>query len=471
MTKKGRRLVRLDNGARRPRLGSPADEPRAGLRKKKKDPPDPLIGSTIDNKYRILRKLGAGGMGRVYLATHEAFDNRDVALKVLQELDHGSRFRREAVATSSLIHPNIVEIIDYGEIPPRIPYIVMEHLVGSDLERYLKRLTRLDWETAKHIFIQVCSGLEAAHNRGIVHRDIKPENIFLVDPDGTRHVKLLDFGIAKVTDEDASGKITKIKQVMGTPEYMAPEQLDGQEVDLRADVYSVGVVLFEMLSGEKPFETMTKNANMRVAEVKDQQEQGPPVLCEVYPDLDIPLGVDEAIIRAVEMRAQDRFQSISDFSDAILSCKPKPAPAYFDLPSIPSVNVEPRPTDGSSAIKSFIIVSTMLAAAGLGWYYFSGVGNNKPVTSTPPVLIQDASPEVVRSTPKKNSIVKKQKRKRRRLRARKRRSRSARKRKARKPVVIVVPDAAVAAPLDQQVPDSSSHEAEDTADPLEDDDY
>jgi serine/threonine-protein kinase len=223
---------------------------------------DPLLGRTIAARYRIIRRLGAGGMANVYLARHLIIE-RQSAIKVLRHdlaLDPSSRerFLREARAVNRINHPNIVEITDYGEFEG-MAYLVMEYVEGDSLLAALKR-GPLPWPRAVHLASQVVSALGRAHQMGVIHRDLKPENVILVGPShraGTREeqVKLTDFGIARIVDLP---RLTFSEQMFGTPGYIAPEYVEGAPVDARADLYAVGVVLYEMMTGVLPYDARTQ---------------------------------------------------------------------------------------------------------------------------------------------------------------------------------------------------------------------
>jgi eukaryotic-like serine/threonine-protein kinase len=221
---------------------------------------DGLIGTTAGN-YRILDKIADGGMGSVYRAEH-ALIGRLVAVKVLLPELTGNReivdrFFREAKATTAIKHPGIVEIFDFGYLETGLAYIVMELLEGMTLARRIKMRGTMPEGEAAALLRGVCSALAAAHDKGIVHRDLKPDNLFLVQdldiPNGER-IKLLDFGIAKLTDIGSAHAATKTGAVMGTPTYMSPEQCRGSgDVDARADIYSLGCIFYQLLTGKPPF--------------------------------------------------------------------------------------------------------------------------------------------------------------------------------------------------------------------------
>jgi len=219
-----------------------------------------LIGSEVDGRYRVIELIGEGGMGKVYLAEHVEIGKR-VALKVLHPSysrmpDLVERFRREARAASKIGHPNIVDVTDSGTTADGSVYFVMEYLEGVELGSVIEREGALDVARVLRITGQICRALAAAHREGIIHRDLKPENIYLVTRDGTADVvKVLDFGIAKTTEAEAARerRLTSPGMAMGTPEYMSPEQAAGRPADARCDVYSVGAIMYEMVTGEPPY--------------------------------------------------------------------------------------------------------------------------------------------------------------------------------------------------------------------------
>jgi serine/threonine-protein kinase len=275
------------------------------------------VGQTIGN-YKITAKLGEGGMGVVYLGEHPLIGKK-VALKAIHpELSRNSevisRFMTEAKAVNQIGHEHIVDIVDFGNTAGGDFYFIMELLQGESLAERLKRDGRLEPSRALAIVAQIAEALGASHAQGIIHRDLKPENIFLVPRAGNKDfVKVLDFGLAKLTqgNEPISHK-TRTGLVMGTPYYMSPEQCEGKaEVDHRADIYSLGVLLFEMLTGKVPFggegygEIIVKHITMP-----------PPSVRSIVPDL-IP-SFDLILFRALAKDRAQRFQSMTDLRDATL---------------------------------------------------------------------------------------------------------------------------------------------------------
>jgi serine/threonine-protein kinase len=236
------------------RLGA-ADAPRLGP------------GAVLDGRYRIQSLLGEGGMGTVWRAQHLRI-GRPVAIKVLNPdvprspLDV-ERFRREAEIAVRLSSPHVVEVLDFGEAPGGALYLVMELLQGESVRERLRRDGRLPPEEVSELLRQLMRGLDAAHRAGIVHRDLKPENLWLVPEDGRDRLKILDFGIAKVVDLPGSAERTQAGLVMGTPQFLSPEQAVGADVDARADLYSAGIVAYLLLTGRHPFSTFDARSLLR----------------------------------------------------------------------------------------------------------------------------------------------------------------------------------------------------------------
>ncbi len=290
---------------------------------------DPLLGRVIEGRYRIDDVLGAGGVGVVYRA-EQTFLNRPVAIKVLNEEFGGvpellKRFEREAKALSSLAHPHIVQLNDYGSTNG-MPYLVMELLEGRTLADLIDDPSGPpEPELALDIGRQILRGLSFAHARGVLHRDLKPGNVFLQRlPDDPYHVKILDFGLAKIfSSEDGSTvgepTLTRMGTILGTPAYMSPEQASGGRVDVRTDVYSFGVMLFEMLTGRYPFMSETRHEMLRAHMIEPV-----PQASECREGLVVSKELQGLIERAMAKERADRFADASDVLDA-LDALPKPA--------------------------------------------------------------------------------------------------------------------------------------------------
>jgi serine/threonine protein kinase len=265
-----------------------------------------FTGRVIEGRYRILHVLGEGGMGTVYAGEHVEI-GKGVAVKILhpafsRQKDLVERFRREARAASRIGHPNIIDVTDFGTTEDGCAYFVMEHLDGIDLADVLSHERRLDPGRACQITIQICRALEAAHAAGVIHRDLKPENIFLVAREGqTDFVKVLDFGIARSLDQD-SRRLTNPGIAMGTPEYMAPEQALGGAADRRSDIYSVGALLYEMVTGTPPHGEAKDMVPLR-----KQEPPRPPreLRSEISEEL------ERIILRALELDPAKRHQKMA----------------------------------------------------------------------------------------------------------------------------------------------------------------
>ncbi|MBQ7008735.1 MAG: serine/threonine protein kinase, partial [Ruminococcus sp.] len=275
---------------------------------------DKNIGKKLDGRYEITELIGVGGMADVYKGT-DIIDNKPVAIKILKKEfaeneEFLRRFRNESKAIAVLSHPNIVRIYDVG-FSDKIQYIIMEYIDGITLKEYIEEEKVLSWKDTVHFVIQILRALQHAHDKGLVHRDIKPQNIMMFT-DGT--IKVMDFGIAKFAREE--GK-TATDQAIGSVHYISPEQAKGDVTDERSDIYSVGVMLYEMLTGKKPFDSENP-VSIAVMHMHDTPERPKAV------NPDIPDGLEEIILKAMEKSPSERYQSTSDMISDIEDFKNNP---------------------------------------------------------------------------------------------------------------------------------------------------
>ena len=297
----------------------PADErfcPRDGTALRTLGGGSELIGSIIADRYLVLSKIGEGGMGQVYLAEHVKM-GRKSAVKVMNpgtvnDADAISRFNREAANASRISHQHVAQVYDFGETPDGLIYLAMEYVEGEPLTDVLQREGALPPERAGEIVRQVGDALAVAHDMGIVHRDLKPDNVMLAKfRDGSDCVKVVDFGIAKAINVEAQ-KVTKTGLLIGTPEYMSPEQVAGDPLDGRSDIYSLALVAFNMLTGRLPFPSKTAQESviMRLTE--------PPMrLGQMRPEIAWTPAVQAVMDRALQRDAALRYPSASEFGRAL----------------------------------------------------------------------------------------------------------------------------------------------------------
>lgn len=302
------------------------------------------VGDVIDGKYQLTRLIGHGGMGTVYEARHVQIGRR-VALKFLharlsKDPQIAARFLREAQAAAAAGSEHIVAVTDIGSGPQAEPYLVLEYIEGVDLATLLERQGPFETTRAVRLLLQVCRGLAAAHARGIIHRDLKPDNLMLtIREDGTEWVKVLDFGVAKFRDALSAGQwqLTGESAFLGTPQYMAPEQMDGAgSVDWRADVYSAGVVLYELLAGRGPYDAPT------LGELLRQMQVPPPPLGALRPD--VPVELEAVVHRAMARPAAGRHQSMEELARDLLpfsSTHPSQIPAAITPMGLPVIGNAP----------------------------------------------------------------------------------------------------------------------------------
>ena len=279
--------------------------------------PESLVGQVIAGRYRLTKLLGQGGMGEVYAAEHVHITKR-VAVKVLHpEISHNpealARFKQEAQSASSIGHDNIVLIDDFGQMDDGRFYLCMEFLGGSSLAEEMAAAGGMDPIRSLKLMVQVCDGLAAAHKKGIIHRDMKPENVFITKrSDGTELVKILDFGIAKVSGTDENQGLTKTGTVFGTPHYMSPEQALGQKLDHRADIYSMGVMLFEIFTGQVPFK-----AESFMGILSQHITKPPPAPSTMTPGRTIPKPIEDIILKAMAKEPDQRHGTMLELRNEL----------------------------------------------------------------------------------------------------------------------------------------------------------
>ena len=272
---------------------------------------DPLLGVVIDDRYEVLAVIGEGGMGRVYRVRHRRL-GRSFALKALRadlarETVLSERFMQEARAAAVVTHPNVVQINDFGTLPTGQPYFVMELLEGRTLTRILREEGPMAPARCVGIVRQIAEALAAAHAMGVIHRDLKPDNIIVVRPSGSHStVKVLDFGLAKVA---GSSRLTRPGVVFGTPYYMSPEQAGGEEFDHRVNVYALGIVLFELITGRVPFD-----ADTYMGVLSKHLYVAPPKLREFKVPLEGLAGFEEIIEGCLAKKPEDRWPNMTELA-------------------------------------------------------------------------------------------------------------------------------------------------------------
>lgn len=330
--------------------------------------PDALAGKKL-GRFVIVDLLGRGGMGAVYRARHEELGHF-AAIKVLDRTLVGSRdliapLFREARAAAQIGHVNIVQVFDFGRDPDVGGYIVMELLHGgTTLDRVLETERRLDERRIRAIALEICDALSAAHTKGIIHRDLKPSNVFLQKTASGELVKLMDFGIAKVA-ESLVDHATRSGTILGTPRYMSPEQWCGEPVDARSDVYSFGIMLYQMATGSFPFPNASTFPQLSVAVMQKPS----PTPREVRPDLSEAL--EAVILRCCEPAKADRYASIADVAAALRALTTASAPRAATRPS-------------ASGRKAAAIAALVALAGTGGLFAWRARDRAAPVSAVPP---------------------------------------------------------------------------------------
>ncbi len=339
---------------------------------------DPLMGRELMGRYTIRRLLGVGGMGRVYVADQKLGEaSREVAIKTLlpeysRDKDIQQRFRRESSTVIALSHPNTIQFFDFGEMEDGTLFIVMEFIKGESLAHVLLR-GAIEPSRVDRLMLQICGSLSEAHQMGIVHRDLKPENVLLTSAGGQAdYVKVLDFGIAKQSDmaNERDTRLTQQGTVLGTPPYMSPEQFSGTELDARSDIYSLGLIAYEMLTGELPFEARTpwEWATKHLTET--------PIDLAQYPiSKGLQPGKVEAVMRALRKDREERFGSVTEFLRAFVGIDDTQSAWALAtstttgnvLGSAPAADPQPLPNPVGTANtpRSLVTTDQQMALAGL----------------------------------------------------------------------------------------------------------
>jgi serine/threonine-protein kinase len=278
---------------------------------------DPLVGKVLGGRFEIEALINRGGMGKIYRATQQPL-GRDVALKVLDIHDDGSEFRDrfflEASLCAKLAHPNTIRIYDYGTTDDGIYYIAMEFIHGESLQHLLNRLGAMEPARVVHIGKQIAGALMEAHDCGIVHRDLKPGNLMVTMHGENEFVKVLDFGLVKELGKES--ELSRTGTVLGSPLYISPEQVHGDDVDGRADIYTTGLILYAMLMGRPTFD---RGNPLHV--LMQQTQKAPPPFAQANPDADVPAALEWVVMRCLEKDPRKRFASMNELLRALKACE------------------------------------------------------------------------------------------------------------------------------------------------------
>jgi serine/threonine-protein kinase len=374
-----------------------------------------MIGTVLDGRYRLDSLIGEGGMGDVYRATHVHIDTQ-FAVKLLKPEFVANqtaikRFRLEAKAAGRIHHPNAVRVTDFGVTPERIVFLVMELVEGQSLRNLMRSEGKLDCVRTVNIVRQVCGAVDAAHRSGVIHRDLKPDNILIETVHNTERVKVLDFGIAKLREAQTDAFLTQAGTIIGTPQYMSPEQCQGKPLDPRSDIYSIGILLYEMLSAEVPFDG---DSTLQV--VYNQLHAPPRPLMELSPH--VPAALAQVIMRTLEKEPEQRQSSAIQLSDELKeSLEAEGEASSFSLtdPLVirPIRSAEaPPPSGGASAAEerpiSFDRNTTALSRPSLEASVIPTKGDSRRSTSPDENVptarkAMDAGPETRSLAPKGNA--------------------------------------------------------------------
>lgn len=367
-------LSRAGSNAESPKTGSPEGESKSGRRRfSRPSSPirqDPYVGLILNDRYQIEKPIGRGGMGSVYLGSDQSL-SRQVAIKVMNSSGAADpdneikRFKREVEVCGSLNSPNIVQISDYGLTGQGHPYYVMEYLQGSNLSQVIRSEGFLQWERVVKIVVQICAGLKEAHQQNIVHRDLKPDNIFLIPSSLGERVKILDFGIAKLVDDQRRTQLTAVGAFLGTLRYAAPEQCGiNKPIDTRSDLYALGLVIYEMLTGTNPFGVDIEAAGFNPMDWINCHLNRQPHPLDRQPDgTPIPETIVNLVMACLAKKPSHRIQSVEDLEKpfrrilsqlpTLISKSELPkdplVPNWIQSPSIPDPPAAVRPPIATQA--------------------------------------------------------------------------------------------------------------------------
>lgn len=352
-------------------------------------PVDSLVGQVLKESYRIEEKIGEGGMAAVFRGVQINLQ-RNVAIKVLMPGLQSTpsviqRFFREARLLSQLSHPNIVGIIDFGHTEDGLVYMVMEYLIGATLDEVVSPVEGLEAARIVHFMRQICTGVASAHRRKLVHRDLKPDNVFVTPSTGEETVKILDFGIARALEAEGQPRLTQKGMLMGTPGFLAPEQIQSLDADARSDIYALGGILFYMVAGRRPFSGDTPHA------IFAQQVHHPPeIVGDEFGDLQ-PLG--DVVLKAMQIDPDERYQSATELADAveataiasglvedpsrpISTLVPIQSASAQDAETAPASTPDPSPTpvEPTRMLRPEDVEAAVAPGAGRGWLVWVAIG-------------------------------------------------------------------------------------------------
>jgi serine/threonine-protein kinase len=364
---------------------------------------DPLLGTVLAERYRMLRVIGEGGMGRVYEAEHVNIKKR-LAIKVLRpevvsQPATIARFRQEARSASSIGHENIIAMDDFAVLPDGTVYLAMELLAGKPLGVRMREAPPLSIREGVALMLPVCDALAAAHDKGIIHRDMKPENIFLAEKGGRVVPKILDFGIAKMSGEEGALNLTQTGAIFGTPLYMSPEQASGAPTDFRTDIYSTGVILYELCTGSVPFKAASSVQVLNAHITTD-----PPKPRDAAPERRISAALEAVVLRAMAKKPEARHASMAQLAEDLREAMAEPeaiavpvtAPAPV-APQAPPTTIGLEPARNKPPVVPIAIVLGLAIVAVAAYLSFrkpaaTAVAPEPPEPLVPAVVTPPAPP-------------------------------------------------------------------------------